>query len=90
MKRIIVEITDGIYTFSEDVTDNIPGYEEHQLREIEIDGTTVEEYNVPRTDPKSHFIFGWIESLSQSDNLMSWMVEPDVKIILRVIHKYTE
>ncbi|OGD52538.1 hypothetical protein A3K80_09135 [Candidatus Bathyarchaeota archaeon RBG_13_38_9] len=92
-KRIIVEITDGKRTYSEDVTEEQKeSFEEcsaHDLnpwltsfdsytREISWHESTTDWLNQFNTaDENAHFIYGWFECLSQSSNVPEWMYEAE-------------
>lgn len=85
--KVIVKITEGKHSYSEDVTDAQKEYfkeistngankdVEHKTfdwwtRPITTKATDLNKYNT--RDENAHFIFGWFECFSQSDNVPQW------------------
>ncbi len=100
--KIIVSITDGKRTYSEDVTDDqrykfesFPNELRNQkiifktyTRELKpFPFTTAEISKFNTRDENSHFIFGWVESLAQSEDIPGWMVDVDVDLTISVKHE---
>jgi len=90
--KVIVHIQSGIRGYSEDVTDMQKEYFqtistnganpdvenktfEWWVRPIKSKATDLEKYNT--RDDNAHFVFGWFESFSQSDNVPQWMYDAE-------------
>jgi hypothetical protein len=100
-ERIIVKITDGKRTYSEDVTEEQKeSFEEYSTNGANPWMTDFDNYTraLPEfdmeatileeyntTDEKAHFIFGWCECFFQTDDAPGWMYGPDVRLKIEVI-----
>lgn len=99
--KIIVEITDGKRTYSEDVTEEEKkSFEECSAHDINPwlisfesytrelpwnDFTTKWVAQFDTTDENAHFISGWCDCFFQSDNVPEWMWESE-SLKIRVRH----
>lgn len=98
--RIKVTLSSGDKSYTEDVTEDQRKYFQeissnganpelttfdHWTRELDpFDISKVEKYNTRDSD--CHFIFGWLESFSQSDNVLDWM-RSEGEILISVKHE---
>ena len=57
---------------------------ENYVRPIKCDVTDLHKYN--KSDINNHFIFGWFESFTQSDNVPQWMLEAE-NLVIEVVHE---
>jgi len=101
--KIIVSITDGKRTYSEDVTEE----EKESFEECSKNGANpwlnnfdrytreLPEFEL-RTDllakyntknEEAHFIFGWYECFFQSDDVSGWMYDPGSRLKIKVKHE---
>ena len=102
--KIIVSITDGKKTYSEDVTEeqeedfrSFPAVLRNKKitfetwnRELKpFPFTTAEMDKFNTRDENSHFIYGWAECFGQSDDVPMWMSCDDVELITSVKHEFT-
>ena len=102
VKQIIVEITNGKQTYSEDVYEE----EKEYWNEIstngankELEGKTFEWWTRPlkkfkmidsekynTKNDNAHFIFGFLECFGQSDDVPEWMMENSNELWVEVYH----
>lgn len=90
--KVIAKITNGIQSYSEDVTDGQKEY----FKTISTNGANPDVENKTfewwvrpiksnasdlekynKRDGNGHFIFGWFECLAQSDDVPQWMYDAD-------------
>lgn len=100
--RLLVSMTDGKNSYTEEVFEDILTYYceivgnganeymcnvsfKHFTREIEIDVNDLKKFNV--RDEDAHFIFGWVESFDQSDDVPSW-IRNSPNITVSVIQEF--
>ena len=92
MNRLFVEITKGKRAYKEDVTEEAREYFDEcvsngansHLMKLGWDEWTKEIIIIHREMDElngKHFLFGWLESFFQSDNVPSWMWETKDLII---------
>ena len=91
--KVIVKITDGIHTYTEDVTEDqkesfeecstnganpwLNNFKRYTRSLIEFELKTKLIEQYNTTDKNAHFIFGWCECFFQSDNAPNWMYESE-------------
>lgn len=95
--KVIVKITDGVLTFTEDVTEEIREYFnelQDNTHNPHLEGKTFAQWTRPiklklseidegNTKENAHFIFGWIENFEKS-NLGKWLqttIESTIEVI---------
>lgn len=101
--KIIVIITDGKKTYSEDVTEDQEEYFkeidnginpdvilfEQWTRELKpFPFTTIEISKYNTINENCHFIYGWAECFSQADDIPGWMFNENTELTILVKHEF--